>query len=274
MEDEEPVADYEDELEYDEQASVDESSASGSEFELSEEGSVAGSQDEDDITPDVKLRSFAQALEDEGIDADDVLMDFAVQESLQTARNDNSKASGHSSAGAGSSSVKKPRNAAAALRAAAAERRLSIAKKEPVVISDDEDFKLPEDENSAESDNSDDSIDEEPLSKKAKGKAKAVVRQQPKVMTVADIKRRRAEARQQTKERKAEERELRKKFGRKLTQVTSWQIHRSIALTYRHRLRRILLLSRSIIQSCGTSGAILNGKCRLPSPRRLTHLRD
>ncbi len=222
MEDEEPVADYEDELEYDEQASVDESSASGSEFELSEEGSVAGSQDEDDITPDVKLRSFAQALEDEGIDADDVLMDFAVQESLQTARNDSSKASGHSSAGAGSSSVKKPRNAAAALRAAAAERRLSIAKKEPVVISDDEDFKLPEDENSAESDNSDDSIDEEPLSKKAKGKAKAVVRQQPKVMTVADIKRRRAEARQQTKERKAEERELRKKFGRKLTQVTSW----------------------------------------------------
>ncbi|KAI0699817.1 SNF2 family N-terminal domain-containing protein [Cytidiella melzeri] len=212
--DDEVIPNSEDELEYDEKTSIAESSESGSEFELSHEESIAGSQDEDDITPEIKLRSYAEALEDEGIDAEDVLMDFAVKESLQTAQNALSTANGSSSAGAGFSRSKEPRNAAAALRAAAAERRASRARNEPVVVDDDEDF---EDEDQAMSDLS----GEEPSAKKSKGKKKdkADVRSRSKVMTFVDIRKRKYEDRQAARSRKAEERSLIEKLGRKLTQA-------------------------------------------------------
>lgn len=229
------IPNSEDELEYDEKASVQESSDSGSEFELSETGSVVGSQDEDDITPETNLRSYAQALEDEGIDADDVLMDFAIKESLNSVEYDMDIQAGTTSSGAGSSKVKKTRNAAAALRAAAAERRASRGKKGASITVDDDYEPAPDDDEEAISELSVASEEEEePLSKKKKGKAKAKatvkVNTAPrKVMTMKELRDHKSELRRQARLRRAEEASLRKKLGRRLTQVTS--------LLYRHRNR-------------------------------------
>ncbi|KAI0092493.1 SNF2 family N-terminal domain-containing protein [Irpex rosettiformis] len=122
--------------------------------------------------------------------------------------------------GAGSSKSRKPRNPAAALRAAAAERRLSLAKTHLDATSDDESYSPPQGNGEvADSDLSDGSGDDEPLSKKRKGKAKVVVRRQSQVMTMDHIKRRKTEARQLARQRKAEERALIAKLGRKLTQA-------------------------------------------------------
>lgn len=205
---------------------MEESSDSGSEFELSEADSIEGSQDETDITPETKIRTYAQALEDEGIDADDVLMDFAIKESLNDADNDNSVRNGTSSRGAGSSKPIKARTAAAALRAAAADRRLSRARKGTRSMVDN-DYEPPEDDEDKDEKNADlspSSEDEQPLSKKGKAKAKVVTRSRvadaPKYMTFADMKERKAESRRLARQRKAEERGLAAKLGRRLTQVT------------------------------------------------------
>ncbi|KAJ3547572.1 hypothetical protein NM688_g5390 [Phlebia brevispora] len=111
--DEDEIPDSQDEeLEYDEQASLDESDDSGSEFQISEDEDdyVEDSEDEDEITTTTKLRSFAEALEEEGIDADEVMMEVVIEQSLQSAR----AAQTGDLAGAGSSKAHPARNTAAA----------------------------------------------------------------------------------------------------------------------------------------------------------------
>ena len=182
---------------------------------------MIGSEDEDDITTDTKLRSYAQALEEEGIDADEIVMDAVIQESLETAR---AEASG--TAGAGGSKAKPSRNAAAALRAAAAERRLTRAKGEPDVI----------DVDAIMSDALDSDIEilsdssEEPLAKpRGKGKGKGKAKAAPKATrSKAKGKGKGKKGKGENWERdlvtltelKREEKALRKRLGRKLTQVS------------------------------------------------------
>lgn len=208
----------EDELIYDEKASLNESDDSGSEFEASDaEAAVSDS--------DTELAAYAEALEEEGIDADDVLLDAAVKESLTSAREINSVHQGTSSSGAGSSHKKKPATAKEVLRAAAAaaaERRLTRSSGENIDV--DDYIQESEDEFSNFSDVSEESL---PATKrKGKGKAKATkakpvaVRTEPIIMTVADIKARNREKRAEAKLRRQEERALQKKLGRKITSVS------------------------------------------------------
>ena len=263
---EEEAADSSDELQYDEEASIDESSASGSEFELSSDDSIAGSQDEDDITSEVELRTFAEALQEEGVDAEDVLMDFAVQESLLAAQKDRTVANGHSSAGAGSSNATKTRDAAAALRAAAAERRLSRTKSGSL----DEDFDIQEEIIEI----SDDSADEQPLSKnKGKGKGKATVRQQSQTVTLNDLKAKGRESRRNARLRKAQERELAAELGRKLTQVIK-HLYQDCRDSYLHssRLKRTPSLSVIITLSFRTFGGTLSARYQSLFLRKLLSL--
>ncbi|PSS31981.1 hypothetical protein PHLCEN_2v2223 [Hermanssonia centrifuga] len=215
-EEDEIVPDSQEEgLEYDEQASIDESEGSGSEFEASDEDEfVEGSQEEDNINADIKLRAYAEALAEEGLDAEELIMDFAIQESLESSRNPHSR--GQASSAAGSSSSKKPvRNAAAALRAAAAERRLQRSQNKDSDVS--EEYAFDEDSDSGSSDDSQ-------TRKKGKGKPKGktatvIVKAKAKHMSLADLKKQRQEQRQRASERRREEAALRKKLGRKLTQA-------------------------------------------------------
>lgn len=154
-------------------------------------------------------------------EAEEAMLGAAIQESIRIARNETA---GTSSAGAGSSS--KPRLSGPAARAAAAaERRLGLAQSESV-----EDFTSAfgaEDDEVLEI-----SDDDEPLATKtkAKGKSKAKGKKtkvadtsKPKVMTLAEQKRLRSEARAQARlERnstRAEEKALKAKLGRRLTYV-------------------------------------------------------
>lgn len=216
-----------DEPEYDEQAPLyNDSDDSGSEFQISDDDElVEDSQDDDDITTDTKLRSFAEALEEEGIDADEVMMDAVVQESLELARS----ARLGDSAGAGGSSSQPARTAAAALRAAAAERRLArLQDGTPDVI----DVDAYDSELDPISVSSDLSSEDEPLKRKGKTKAKAKTKAKTKAKGKAKAKgstkstgnkatwaEKRREQQRLDKERKAEEKALRKKLGRKLTLV-------------------------------------------------------
>lgn len=158
--------------------------------------------------------------EDNESEAEEAMLGAAIQESIRTARNETA---GVSSAGAGSSS--KPRLSGPAARAAAAaERRLGLARSESV-----EDFTSAF---GAEDDEVLEISDDEPLATKtkAKGKSKAKGKQakvadtsKPKVMTLAEQKRLRSEARAKARlERnstKAEEKALKAKLGRPLTYV-------------------------------------------------------
>ncbi|KAI0341445.1 hypothetical protein BDW22DRAFT_1358999 [Trametopsis cervina] len=211
VEEDEIISNSEDELEYNEQASLNELSESGSEFELSAEEYIPGNQEDDDA--EVQLRSFAQALQDEGVDAEDILMDVAVQESLQSARSTHSEITGAVASGSGPAKSTKPRNAAAALRAAAAERRVSHAKSDTVAAGLDDDFDPSDDEVN--------SSDEEFLPKKGKGKGKgstqAAARRPAKMMSFAELRKHKQELRQAAKLRRAEERVIAQKLGRKLT---------------------------------------------------------
>lgn len=198
--DEEELASDPDELEYDEQASIDESEDSGSEFQVSDEEVVGANDSEDEPTSDKKLQAYAEALEEEGIDADDILLNVAVQESLESSRR-NQRGASNSSAGSS-----KPRNgssAAAALRAAAAERRMTKKAKTGKDV-DDEDFV--EDSGAGEDDDLEvlSDVSDEPVKSKGKGKAKAKAKPEKKkhepvkkVMTMTELrKQRRAAARE------------------------------------------------------------------------------
>ena len=209
---EELVSDHE--LEYDEQASIDESEDSGSEFQVSDEEVEDAEDSENEPINDKNLQEYAEALEEEGIDADEILLDVAVQESLESARHNRSVQQGASSSGAGSSKARNGSNAAAALRAAAAERRMAKKTKTGKDV-DDEDFA--EDSDAGDDDDDDEDVmsesDDELLVKspakakgkgKGKAKAKAEKKEEPvKVMTVTEMrKRRRAAAREARAERK------------------------------------------------------------------------
>ncbi len=237
----------EEELEYDEQASLDESEGSGSEFEASDEDEfVEGGQEEDHTNADIKLRAYAEALAEEGLDAEELIMDFAIQESLESSRNPRFR--GQASSAAGSSSSKKPvRNAAAALRAAAAERRLQRSQNKDSDVS--EEYAFDEDSDSGSSENSQ-------TDKKGKGKAKGktatvIVKAKAKHMSLADLKKQRQEQRRRAIERRGEEAALRKKLGRKLTQVRSEQsmLDKLADICTNSRLKRILLLCESITRN-------------------------
>ena len=221
---EELAAPSDDVLEYDEQASLNESEDSGSEFEVSGQ-EIAGSGSEDEAAAEDELQAYAQALEEEGVDANDVLLSAAVQESLEATRQTDAVRQGTSSRGAGSSSCKK-RSAREILRtaaAAAAERRLKITASVENIDVDDY-VQDSEDDSSASFSDSDDS--DTPLSK-LKGKRKAkpqkagktAVRSEAVVLTLDDIRQRKAEKRAAAKARREEERALKDKLGRKITQV-------------------------------------------------------
>lgn len=117
------------ELEYDENASIEESDNSGSEFEVSEQDSIEVDDQDEEYAPKSRKSPRKQSLlaidQDSSDDenGEQIMLDAAIQESLQTARLDQA-----ASNGAGPSSRRTASsNPAAALRAAAAERRLACA---------------------------------------------------------------------------------------------------------------------------------------------------
>ena len=212
---------------------------------------VDDSQDDDDITTNTKLRSYAEALEEEGIDADEIMMDIVVQESLDLARS----AQVGDTAGAGSSKSRPARTPAAALRAAAAERRLSRAQDSVSEVIDVDAY---------ESDPldilSDLSSEDEPLKGKGKAKAKgkAMAKAKGSAKTTSNKKTSWAERKREQKrldtERKAEEKILRKKLGRKLTQVYLILGKNIFIPDILHSTIRILWLWNGIIRNSGMCG--------------------
>lgn len=195
-------------------------------------------------------------------------MNVAVKDSLDTARH---QRAGASNAGAGSSKSK-GQSAAAALRAAAAERRLNASKGKKVVDVDDylDDSEI-ESASSVESDESD-----RPIAKgKAKAKAKATKAKstkarntsKPAVRTLADVRQETLDKKLAARLRRKEERQLRIKLGRKLTQVCRRSAGESYSFAHAANLprpRRILSLSSAIIPSSRMFGEILN--VTFPSP--------
>lgn len=217
-EDLEPASDIE--LEYDEQASIDEFEDSGSEFQVSDDEVAAELVEDDDVESDAEneLQAYAEALQEDGIDAEDILMSAAIKDSLESARNDRSAQEGQSSSGAGSSSSSRKPTAAAALRAAAAERRVAQLKKGRKVDVDDdyeEEAQITDNEVSAES--SDDEA-----APKGKGKVKAKAQTPKKAVKPADTSKPKSmtmkEWRAKRREEKKKER-LERKKRRGLTQV-------------------------------------------------------
>ncbi|TFY60608.1 hypothetical protein EVJ58_g5037 [Rhodofomes roseus] len=207
--------------------SVDEVPDSEEEKELVLESDDSGSEyaasDIDDVPEDDESNHFdedyVEPIDDEyvaeGIDDEDVMVGAAIQASLESARQDDSRNAGISSAGASSSKQRPSTSSAAALRAAAAERRLAKERDGASVQSQSE----PESEPESESE------DERPLAKgKGKGKAKvsgALAKladtSEPRHMTLAERKHARKLARMEKSEVKQEEQKLRYKLGRKLT---------------------------------------------------------
>ena len=150
-----------------ENGSLSESEPSGSEFEASDASNsfIEDSQDEELRLPR-RSKLINDELAEEGFDDEEVMLDAAIQESLQTARQEHDVALGVASSGAGSSKSKTPRNNAASLRAAAAERRVALARNG---APDVDDFS-PDSDATSESSLSD--SEDEPLSSIAKGKKK------------------------------------------------------------------------------------------------------
>lgn len=192
-----PVTDLEEpasELEYDEDPFIEESDDSGSEFMESEEEKAEEPDSEED-----------EAL----------MLSVAVQSSLETARRN-----APSSSSARVTSV----NPAAILRAAAAERRLALAN--AAVEIDVNDYPMTDDDPMSGSD-ADVPLFKPVKGKKANKKKQAEVRDtsKPKHMTMAQLRKQKREARQRAKleqnQYKAEENALKKKLGRKLTNVSS-----------------------------------------------------
>ena len=206
----------EDELEYDEDSLED----SGSEFQISDEEDIIVGQDSD---AEIGLIEALEAMDEE--DAENAMMAAAIQLSMDT---NIDRSPGASNCRAGPSTPK-TRSAAAALRAVAAERRLKAAKHEVFDTNNLESSNAFPDLEASEMASSSDS---EPLANgKGKGKAKlskqktakrSTVAQRSRVMTIAQAKvegRARRKAGSSKYANRAEEMELRKKLGRKLTHV-------------------------------------------------------
>ena len=210
------VPETETELEYDENASVNESDDSGSEFEDDEDFSIEDMEDDDDDDdygskrPRKSFKSFTRALDYDSDGIEEVMMDAAIQESLQSASLAISVRNGALTLGAGSS--------------AAGMRRLAAASTEDgdfIEVSSDEDV-----EPSALS-----SEDEAPPTKgkgmgKAKGKGKAQAKGK-KVISAEEKKLKKKALEERTRLKQAE-RELSQKLGRKLTYVRMFPIRRTI----------------------------------------------
>ncbi|KAI0722038.1 SNF2 family N-terminal domain-containing protein [Cerioporus squamosus] len=172
-----------------------ESDASGSEFDPAEDVDSDFDDDVDEVD-------------------EEVMVDAAVKQSLRTVREEQDRAAGRSSAGAGSSKSRPPANKAAAMRAAAAERRL--AQQQGKDIDSESDIAFLSDSEPEES-------EDEPL---AKGKGKQVQKAakptaRSKTMTLQELKKLSKEERKMERLRRRgvakEEAELRNKLGRKLT---------------------------------------------------------
>ncbi|KAI0662868.1 SNF2 family N-terminal domain-containing protein [Cubamyces menziesii] len=186
-------------------ASVAEQDGSDSEEELLESDDSGSEFDPND---DGAQSDFGDDLD---TDDEELMVGAAVQQSLQSAREDQERTAGLTSAGAGSSKARpSPTKAAAALRAAAAERRLARSSQPEVIdlVSDSEEVSF-----ASES-------EEEPLSK-AKGKQAAKPRTKTKTMTLKELRELRKEERRQARARRngtaSEEAAMRKQLGRKLT---------------------------------------------------------
>ncbi|KAK7689056.1 hypothetical protein QCA50_007747 [Cerrena zonata] len=209
---EEEIVEDDGELEFDEDAELEdpESDDSGSEFEDPGSEVIPDSEEEFDLAlARAKLRS---GVEQAGIDDDELMIDAAIQESLTTAREGRDIAAGNTDANAGSSRLKGARNKAAALRASAAEHRLKHTDAQESDFEDESEAQLSSEE-------------DEPLAdRKGKGKAKTKTKtkksakvqdtSKPKMMTLKERRRLQREARNAHKK---EETELRRKLGRKLT---------------------------------------------------------
>ena len=209
--DAEDPAEQSDGLEYDENASLDESGSDGSEYQESGEDSdvVADSQDEQEIVFDQVERPMSPLTE--GEDEEAVMLDAAIQDSLRIARNGDT--AGRSSAGAGPSKPRENSRAARAQRiAAAVEKRLKGAKSLEPLDSDDLDEGDSSDEQALSN-----SKQKKPAAKKGATSAKA--RTTGGRMTMAELKKARKEKRLQAQVNKKEELALRKKLGRRLTPV-------------------------------------------------------
>ncbi|KAI0676710.1 SNF2 family N-terminal domain-containing protein [Trametes maxima] len=186
--------------------------------DVSDDGSVEELIESDDSGSDFSPEDGDSDFEDD-LDEDDeeVMVDAAVRQSLQTAREDQERAAGLISAGAGSSKPCPPANKAASLRAAAAERRLAREQHSEVIDYESEAL-LSESES-----------EDEPLSKgkgksqgEGQGKSKQAAKlRQSKVMTVSEMRKALREERRQARSQRngtaAEEAAMRKNLGRKLT---------------------------------------------------------
>ena len=215
-----------------------ESDNSGSEYEVSDIDDALNGEDSDNSADDYAEPAVVDEYTEQGVDDEDVMMDAAIQASLDSARLDNGCNAGMSSAGAGSSRQHPPVNSAAALRAAAAERRLAKELQ-------DDDASIAEISSGSEVSLSE---DEQPLAKgKGKGKAKVsatmlklIDTSEGKIMTAAERRRERQLRRQEQSVLKMAERRLRTQLGRKLTYVSiaacSWYHPLTIVLRRRSPL--------------------------------------
>ncbi|KAI8984946.1 SNF2 family N-terminal domain-containing protein [Trametes punicea] len=183
----------------------------------SEEDIVESDDSGSDFDPDGE-DADSDFIDDFDEDDEGLLVDAAVRQSLQTAREDEARAAGLSSAGAGSSTARPSANKDVALRAAAAERRLA---QEPEIegiemVTESEALSL---ESESE---------EEPLSKgrgkgktKGKGKQTTEIPQVNKPMTLTELRKAMKEARRQARLHRSatavEEAAMRKELGRRLT---------------------------------------------------------
>ncbi|TCD69165.1 DNA repair protein rad16 [Steccherinum ochraceum] len=192
-------------LEYDENASYDESDVDGSEYQMSGEDSDAvennsGDEGEDFGRPSNTRQSLSPLTDVD--DEDAVMMHVAMQESLQTTQA--ASMAGNSSGSAISTKQRtSDRSKRAQKFAAAAERRLKLESEDVIMIEDD-------------------SEEEEAVVGKGKKKAtkQRITKSQPatsKVMTLTQMRKQRREQRKQAQQNKSEEAALRKKLGRKLT---------------------------------------------------------
>ncbi|KDQ65098.1 hypothetical protein JAAARDRAFT_64882 [Jaapia argillacea MUCL 33604] len=213
-------------LDYDEVASIDESDASGSEFEISDDAASAGGgyESEESVPLRVTRRSPTKNkklgfLDEDNLDEseDEMLMvDAAIQLSLQNAR-----AGPNGSSGSRLGASSELRFEAAALAAAAAERRAKMRQGGDMVDFGEAIWEEQEAELSSLSEGDSDA----PLAKgKGKSKSKAGKKKTtardtstPKMMTMMSLRELRKQQRLEAKIAKQDEAELRKQLGRRLT---------------------------------------------------------
>ncbi|KAJ7283280.1 SNF2 family N-terminal domain-containing protein [Mycena rebaudengoi] len=193
-------------LDYDEDASLEESDGSGSEFLHSsdEEAVVASDEDEEPLLTRSRRRSLQvelELLEEDLTEDEDIMLTAAIHESLQDP----------TVASSSSTKLVSP-NRDAVLRAAAAEARLAAALRGADATVDDSEMQAQE---------SDEPTENKGKERAGKGK-KVTVRATPKKsMTMSQLRKLKREERQAARaarrENHKEEMALRKKLGRKLT---------------------------------------------------------